>query len=142
LQKTHAHHKHVDDVPYEVKTRRVDEVVEAFRKETLSRNQSFIGTNQLVLVEGLSKRSNESLAGRNEFNTKVIFPKTSLPDATRTNEVTSRPIQAEDYVIVKITDCNSQTLTGTPLSITSATDYFSGKHPEFMNTESRSMTSY
>ncbi|VDM53295.1 unnamed protein product [Angiostrongylus costaricensis] len=72
-EKTRAHYRLSDDVPNEVKRRRHEELANVFRKESLTINSSLIGTEQLVLVEGTSKRSMTALQGRAESGTKVIF---------------------------------------------------------------------
>ena len=54
LQKTHASHALQDDVPGEVKQRRLEELISAFREEAAKVNSVLVGTTQLVLVEGVS----------------------------------------------------------------------------------------
>jgi hypothetical protein len=54
LQKTHASHALQDDVPGEVKQRRLEELISAFREEAAKVNSALVGTTQLVLVEGVS----------------------------------------------------------------------------------------
>ncbi|TTB41834.1 CDK5 regulatory subunit-associated protein 1 [Bagarius yarrelli] len=116
-KKTHAHHRLHDDVPAEVKQRRLEELVSVFREEAAKLNAALIGSTQLVLVEGESKRSPEDLCGRSDGNVKVIFPKKDLPsDPTGTN---TAPVEAGDYVLVQITSANSQSLRGHALNHTS-----------------------
>lgn len=54
LQKTHAYHRLQDDVPVPVKQRRLEELISVFREEAAKVNMAFIGSAQLVLVEGVS----------------------------------------------------------------------------------------
>lgn len=116
-KKTHAYHRLHDDVPAEAKQRRLEELISVFREEATKLNASLIGSQQLVLVEGESKRSPEDLCGRNDGNVKVIFPKKDLPsDPTGAN---TAPVKAGDYVLVKITSANSQSQRGHALSHTS-----------------------
>ncbi|KAK3512680.1 hypothetical protein QTP70_022639 [Hemibagrus guttatus] len=116
-KKTHAYHRLQDDVPAEVKQRRLEELISVFREEASKLNTALIGSTQLILVEGESKRSPEDLCGRNDGNVKVIFPRKDLPsDPTGTN---TAPVKAGDYVLVKITSANSQSLRGHALSHTS-----------------------
>ena len=61
-------------------------------------NQSRVGKTYKVLVEGLSKRSDKHLFGRTTHNSVAVFPK--------------KQYKPGDYVMVKITDCNSATLIG------------------------------
>lgn len=53
-QKTHAFHRLQDDVPAEVKQRRLEECISVFREEAARVNTALIGSTQLVLVEGVS----------------------------------------------------------------------------------------
>lgn len=53
-QKTQAFHRLQDDVPAEVKRRRLEECISVFRQEALRVNAALIGSSQLVLVEGVS----------------------------------------------------------------------------------------
>ncbi|XP_060925018.1 CDK5 regulatory subunit-associated protein 1 [Limanda limanda] len=113
-KKTHAHHRLEDDVPAEVKRRRLEECIGVFREEAARVNATLIGSIQLVLVEGQSKRSAEDLCGRTEGNVKVIFPKEDV--AVQDAESTTAPISAGDYVLVKILSASSQSLKGRALS--------------------------
>lgn len=96
--KTLAERKYEDDVPEEVKKRRLTEIVDKQRHYAMLTNQRHLGQVQKVLVEGVSKKSQEELVGRNTYNTKVVFPKGDFEKGT--------------YVNVKITDCTSATLIG------------------------------
>ncbi|XP_036415462.1 CDK5 regulatory subunit-associated protein 1 [Colossoma macropomum] len=118
-KKTHAYHRLQDDVPAEVKQRRLEELISVFREEAAKVNTTLIGSTQLVLVEGESKRSSQELCGRNDGNLKVIFPEKDLPSQTTATTV---PIKAGDYVLVKITSANSQSLRGQAISHTSLSD--------------------
>uniref|UniRef100_H2UPG8 Mitochondrial tRNA methylthiotransferase CDK5RAP1 n=1 Tax=Takifugu rubripes TaxID=31033 RepID=H2UPG8_TAKRU len=92
-KKTQAFHRLQDDVPAEVKQRRLEECISVFREEAARVNGALIGSTQLVLVEGQSKRSADELCGRTDGNTKVIFPKEGFNTA---------PINVGDYVLVKV----------------------------------------
>lgn len=109
-KKTHAYHRLQDDVPAIVKQRRLEELISVFREEAAKVNMSLIGSTQLVLVEGESKRSSEELCGRNDGSVKVIFPKTDLP--VQPGKPQADSITPGDYVLVKITSANSQSLRG------------------------------
>ena len=95
---TPAAKKFVDDIPADVKQKRLTEVINLQLKLSLERNNRVIGQVQKVLVEGFSKRSEDFLQGRNDQNKKVIFPKEQY--------------ERGDYVMVKITSCSSATLKG------------------------------
>lgn len=116
-EKTHAHRRLEDDVPLDVKNRRVGEVLAVFRRRAKELFDQQVSSHQLVLVEGTSRRSPEDLSGRNDNNVKVIFPKMHVV-AHPTSSV-KKEIEPGDYVVVKIEECSSQVLKGIPLYITS-----------------------
>ena len=96
--KTLAERKFKDDIPEEVKRERLTEIINLQQEHSLKAHKKLIGTVQDVLIEGLSRRSDQDQMGRNSGNVKVVFPKTH--------------IQIGNYVKVKITDCTSATLLG------------------------------
>lgn len=93
-----------DKVPGEVKTRRLQEIIELQKEISFEINQHHVGQIVEVLVEGESKKSNDALMGRTETNKICVFPgrADSLPRGT--------------YLNVKIHRANSGTLFGTALS--------------------------
>ncbi|NXE28516.1 CK5P1 protein, partial [Ardeotis kori] len=109
-QKTRAYHRLQDDVPADVKRRRLEELIAVFREEAARANKAMVGQSQLVLVEGPSKRSASELCGRNDGNIKVIFPDAEMEDAAGC-EAPGRA-RPGDYVLVKVTSASSQTLKG------------------------------
>lgn len=96
--KTLAERRFEDNIPDEVKGRRLEEVIAIQQENSLAWNKKHIGTIQTILVEGKSKRSEEQLSGRNDGNAMVVFPKGNH--------------QKGEYVKVKIVDCTSATLIG------------------------------
>ena len=96
--KTLAERKFEDDVPDEVKSKRLSEIIDKQLKFSLASNQKRIGLVEKVLIEGESKRSNEHMCGRTSRNSMVVFPKGNGKKG--------------QYVNVKITDCTSATLIG------------------------------
>lgn len=114
-KKTHAFHRLNDDVPAEVKQRRLAESIDVFREEALKVNAALVGSEQLVLVEGESKRSAEDLCGRTDGNMKVVFP-------AKPAELSGAPIRAGDYVLVQISSASSQSLRGRALGHSRLTD--------------------
>ena len=96
--KTLAERRFADDVPEEVKGRRLNEIIEKQLAHSLASNQRLVGTTQKVLIEGKSKRSEEHLCGRTGSNVMVVFPKANQEKGA--------------YVNVRITDCTSATLIG------------------------------
>ncbi len=95
---TLAARKMKDDVPEEVKKRRLQEIVDLQQKIGLKRTQRFLGQTVEVLIEKDSKKSNLHWSGRNSQNTTVVFPKENY--------------KVGDFVLVKVTDCTSATLIG------------------------------
>ncbi|NWI16527.1 CK5P1 protein, partial [Crypturellus soui] len=108
-EKTRAYHRLQDDVPADVKRRRLQELIAVFREEAARANGAAVGSSQVVLVEGPSKRSPSELCGRNDGNIKVIFPDAEVEDAEGKALVRAQP---GDYVLVKVTSASSQTLRG------------------------------
>ena len=96
--KTLAERKFEDDIPDEVKSKRLAEIIDKQLKFSLASNQKRIGLVEKVLIEGESKRSNEHMCGRTSRNSMVVFPKGNGKKG--------------QYVNVKITDCTSATLIG------------------------------
>jgi tRNA-2-methylthio-N6-dimethylallyladenosine synthase len=96
--KTLAERKFEDDIPEDVKSKRLTEIIEKQLNFSLVSNQSRIGMVEKVLVEGESKRSSEMFCGRTSRNSMVVFPRAD--------------VKKGDYVLVKITDCTSATLLG------------------------------
>jgi tRNA-2-methylthio-N6-dimethylallyladenosine synthase len=96
--KTLAERKFEDDVPEAVKSARLTEIITRQRENSHLYNKSRIGTISTVLIEGESKKSAEQMAGRDEHNCMVVFPKEDAQKGT--------------YVKVFIKDCTSATLIG------------------------------
>ncbi|XP_018326416.1 CDK5RAP1-like protein [Agrilus planipennis] len=120
-EKTTAHRRYVDDVPKDVKVSRLIRMSAVYRKYAEVLNRSQIGQIQLVLVEGNSKRSEKYLAGRNDGNIKVIFPKGRIPHKDGNHPI---DIKVGSYVAVQINDANSQVLKGIPLYHTTLMDFY------------------
>lgn len=96
---TFAARKFEDDVPDNVKKRRLAEIIEIQNRISRERNEQRIGRREVILVEGPSKRSDEQLCGRTDSNHMVVFDR---PEG----------VSKGDYVEVDITRCTSATLFG------------------------------
>ncbi len=72
---TLAHKKYKDDVPEAVKKNRLQEVIALQQEHSAERTKKGLGKVHRVLIEGVSKKSNDRLYGRNSQNTVVVFPK-------------------------------------------------------------------
>src|SRR5690606_38641463 len=95
---TLAQRKLKDDVPEDVKKRRLAEIIALQNKHSLERNQGYVGKTFQVLVEGISKKSANELQGRTPQNTVAVFPKEHF--------------KIGDYVNVHIHSCTGGTLIG------------------------------
>ena len=98
---TLAARKLEDDIPEDVKKRRLNEIIHLQQKHSLLRTQEHIGKIEEVLIEKESKRSDQHWSGRNSQNTVVVFPKEDY--------------KVGEFVNVKINDCTSATLIGEAL---------------------------
>ena len=87
-----------DDIPEDVKTRRLTEIIDLQNSLSEQSNKRDIGKEFEILVECTSKRSDEQLSGRTSQNKMVVFD--------RGNH------KVGDYVKVRITGCSSATLFG------------------------------
>ncbi|MBL1409662.1 tRNA (N6-isopentenyl adenosine(37)-C2)-methylthiotransferase MiaB [Sphingobacterium faecale] len=96
---TLAAKRYADDIPEDVKKRRLTEVVNKQQEHSLERIQQYVGKVHKVLIEGFSKRSDQDYCGRNDQNTMVVFP------------VDTR-FKVGDYVHVLGESCTSATLIG------------------------------
>jgi tRNA-2-methylthio-N6-dimethylallyladenosine synthase len=96
--KTLAERKFKDDIPEEVKKRRLQEVVDLQQKHSAIRTKQAIGRTFKVLIEGESKKSKDMWMGRNTQNTVIVFPK--------------KAYRKGDYAMVTVKDCTSTTLIG------------------------------
>jgi tRNA-2-methylthio-N6-dimethylallyladenosine synthase len=72
---TPAEKKLTDDVPEEVKMRRLQEIIDLQRIHSAKRNEMWVGRKVQVLVEGDSKKSNLHHYGKIDSNKVVVFPK-------------------------------------------------------------------
>jgi len=92
-----AKHLH-DDVPDEVKTRRLEEIIALQGEIALENNRREIGRTYEVLVEGTSRRSKAQFFGRNSQNKVLVFDRGDAAIGS--------------YVQVRVTDCTAATLLG------------------------------
>jgi tRNA-2-methylthio-N6-dimethylallyladenosine synthase len=95
---TLAEKKFKDDVSLDVKKRRLSEIIQKQTGHSLERNKADVGKIHKVLIEGISKRSDKHLQGRNTANKVVVFP--------------SENYKKGEYVNVLVTECTGATLVG------------------------------
>jgi len=92
-------YKMEDDVKEEVKSKRLQEIIELQHSISYEINQSLIDKEEIILIEGFSKKSDDFLAGRTDTNKVVIIP-------------ADGKMKEGDYVKVKINRATSGTLFG------------------------------
>lgn len=97
---TLAQKRYADDIPGEVKKRRLQEIVALQGKLSKKSNQRDIGKTFKVLIEGDSKKSDKDWMGRSSQNKVIVFPKENYN------------LKKGDYVQVSVTDCTQATLLG------------------------------
>jgi len=97
---TLAARRYKDDVPEEIKKRRLQEIVALQGKLSFESNQRDIGKSFKVLIEGDSKRSSDDWMGRNTQNKVIVFSKGN------------QDLKKGDYAWVKVNDCTQATLLG------------------------------
>lgn len=95
---TYAADHFADDVPEEVKSRRLEEIIRLQNSLSLESNRRDIGKTVEVLAEGVSKKKKQEYFGRSSENKVVVFP--------------CNGIEIGDFVRVKILDCTQTTLIG------------------------------
>jgi tRNA-2-methylthio-N6-dimethylallyladenosine synthase len=100
--KTLAERKYEDDIPEEVKKRRLREIVDLQQELSAERTLAAVGETFEVLIEGTSKKSDQQWMGRNSQNTVMVFDKGNY--------------QPGQYVKVKAIDCTATTLIGKVIS--------------------------
>ncbi|HMK17451.1 MAG TPA: tRNA (N6-isopentenyl adenosine(37)-C2)-methylthiotransferase MiaB [Chitinophagaceae bacterium] len=98
---TLAERRYKDDVPLDIKKKRLQEIVDVQGKLSHASNKKDIGKTFAVLIEGESKKSNKDWMGRSSQNKVIVFSKENYE------------LKKGDYVSVKVTDCTQATLLGT-----------------------------
>ncbi|MEE1946100.1 MiaB/RimO family radical SAM methylthiotransferase [Pedobacter sp. KR3-3] len=96
---TLAARKYTDDVPEDVKARRLAEIFKKQQEDSLACLEEFVGKTVKVLIEGFSKKSDKEYRGRNDENAMVVFP-------------VSDSVKPGEYANVYIESCTSATLIG------------------------------
>ncbi len=99
-EKTMAHRRYIDDVPEDEKQRRLREVIDSFYSTISKVSTRFLGSRQLVLIEGRSKKDADKWQGRCDANRTVII----------TDELDG--LNVGDFVEVRVTGLASTALLG------------------------------
>jgi tRNA-2-methylthio-N6-dimethylallyladenosine synthase len=109
-ERTLAARKYEDNVPEDVKKRRLSEIIHQQMSIQEKNNKDEVGKRHLVLVEGTSKKSDQQLSGRTDTNKMAVFDR--------------RDFQKGDYVEVEVTDYTSATLIAKPIQKSSISEFF------------------
>ena len=104
---TFASQHFADDIPEEVKIRRLNELIAVQNELSLSANTAWVGREADILIEGVSKRSREELFGRTEQNKVVIVPR-CFTDA----DGNTQTLHIGQTLHVRILEASSATLKG------------------------------
>jgi tRNA-2-methylthio-N6-dimethylallyladenosine synthase len=97
---TLAERRYKDDIPAEVKKRRLQEIVEVQNRLSLESNKRDLGKIFKVLIEGDSKKNEAEWKGRSSQNKVIVFPKEEYD------------LKKGDYVQVHVFECTQATLLG------------------------------
>jgi len=97
---TLAERRYKDDIPAEVKKKRLQEIVELQNRLSMESNKKDVGKTFKVLIEGDSKKNDKEWKGRNSQNKVIVFPKEEFE------------LSKGDYVQVHVIDCTQATLFG------------------------------
>jgi tRNA-2-methylthio-N6-dimethylallyladenosine synthase len=97
---TLAARRYTDDIPEEIKKRRLQEIIDLHRIHSLESMKRDVSKTFKVLIERTSKKSEEHWAGRNDQNKVLVFAKEHYN------------LNAGDYVMVRVDECTSGTLLG------------------------------
>ena len=104
-----------DTVDEETKKQRLDEIITVQREISFKINSSLTGNVMPVLVETLSKKSDEKFMGRTDCNKSVIIPRNFSSVDISGNLINTGLIKAGELINVEITGANSATLFGNPV---------------------------
>lgn len=109
-ERTLAARKYEDNVPEDVKKRRLSEIIQQQMSIQEKNNKDEVGKRHLVLVEGTSKKSDQQLSGRTDTNKMAVFDR--------------KDFQKGDYIEVEVTDYTSATLITKPIRKSSIEEFF------------------
>lgn len=102
---TMAARKMEDDIPEEIKQRRLSEIIAVQREHCMLRTKQHVGKVEEILIEGISKKDKTMWMGRNSQNIVAVFPKGKY--------------RKGDFVNVRMNDCTSATLIGEAVGLSS-----------------------
>ena len=92
----------IDDVPLKVKKRRLQEIIDTFYSTaSILKQNKYVGSHQLVLVEGVSRKSSNDFVGRADSNIRIVFPCDRIPSDDPSDRTFSAPSVGE-FVKVEV----------------------------------------
>ena len=114
-----------DDVDPATKTRRLQELIDAYKRVLTARNEAEVSSRHLVLVEGPSRRDVGILTGKTDTGKRVFFPAVTVPASLRLCKGPSKqvPIMAGDYLAVTILAGTAACLSARPDARTSIAEF-------------------
>lgn len=118
-------------MPVPVKHARVQAMAKAFRHGAEELHRKFVGQEQLILIEGPSKKTDREYYGRNDANIKVIVPRIPIPvgaNSSADSDCGHKLLDAGDFIVARVSDSNSQSLKGLPLYHSSISSYATMKN--------------
>lgn len=115
-EKTMAHRRYQDDVTEEVKQRRLSEVISQFYSILTEKVKLSVGQDELVLVEGPSKKDKTFLSGRSDSGKMIVFPAVPIE---KTGEFSKQIPRVGEYVQVKVTSTTGATPMALPTKFSS-----------------------
>lgn len=112
-----------DDVPQDVKLRRLNEAISIYKEVLLARNQAEVSRRHLVMIEGPSRRSPSVLTGRTCTGKRVFLADDCVcpsygPSEAKESKAAVR-MQPGNYVAVEITSATASALQAQSLGLTS-----------------------
>ena len=123
---TAAERHQADDVPEDVKQRRLQEVIDAFRAQAAIKQELEVGSTHCVLVEGPSKKNPDEWTGKTDTSKWVVFDKVPVGKYAGDENVAvsgTHEVKPGDYVAVRVTGCSTGTLFGECLGKTSLVEF-------------------
>ena len=114
-----------DDVDPATKLRRLQEAIALYKRVLTTRNEAEVSKSHLVLVEGPSRRDDDTLTGKTCTGKRVFLPVGSVPPSLKSSkgQWEQETIQAGDYLAVTITASTAACLTARAASKTTIAEF-------------------
>lgn len=123
-EKTFAHRHLADDVPNDIKMKRLREVIDAFHETSKPFADANLGKTELVLIDSVARRDDNDFTGRTDSNKRMFFP--NVPVADGYNGINKVQLRVGDYVATRVdTSSSAGTMRGTPLYRSTLASFYS-----------------